>query len=136
MDVNMILELINSYAHLTELCFSAEDQLVQLEATAPEAYAALRDNIGSIALQEAIDELCLIAEGYKMDAIEMVVPTAPNATLEEMQKRWDDLWMIYSTVMDEELYFRDEAEVIEDCISKQRELIIEAGFEQEIDMGV
>ena len=136
MDTKKILEKINNCNHLITLYLGAEEQLEQLKATAPEAYAALRDNLGSIALEEAVEELCMIAGVEEMEVIEMITPTEPDANMEEMRQRWDDLWNIYNVAVEIAPSFNNVLDVVEDCIARQRDMIIAAGYDEELDILV
>ena len=136
MNTKKILEKLNNYIHLINLYLEAERQLEQLEATAPEAYAALRDDIGSIALEKAVDELCMIAGVEEMEVIGILTPTTPDATVEEMERRWDDLWTIYDAIQKAHPYFDEGLEAVENCLEKQRDVIIKAGFAEKIDVLV
>lgn len=136
MDTKKIIEKINNYIHLINLYLEAERQLEQLEATAPEAYAALRDDIGSVALEEAVEELCMIAGVEEMEVIEMLTTTEPDANMEEMGQRWDDLWEIYNVAVEVPPSFNNILDAVEDCISRQRDMIIAAGYADELDILV
>lgn len=136
MNTTKILELIKSYTHLTALHNEAEEQLLTLKEAAPKAYNNLKNKDGSVTLEDAVGELCMIAEGYKMEIIEMLEPTAPDATVDEMECRWDDLWNIYAAVAEEAPYLTDTLEVVENCIAEQKNFIIDAGFEDKIDIGI
>lgn len=136
MDTKKILEKINNYIYLINLYLEAEEQLEQLEATAPEAYAALRDDIGSIALEKAVDELCMIAGVEELEVIEMLTPTAPNASMEVMGRRWDDLWTIHEVAMQLPPCFNNIYDVVLDCTARQHDMIIAAGYAEELDVLV
>lgn len=136
MDTKKILEKVNNYIHLITLYLDAEEQLEQLEATAPEAYAALRDDIGSIALAKAIGELCMIAGVEEVEVVEMLTSTAPDATVEEMEQGWYNLWTIYDAAQKAYPFFEEGLEAIENCIETQKDIIIKAGFADQIDVLV
>ncbi len=136
MDTKKILKKINNYNHLITLYLEAESQLERLEATAPEAYAALRDDIGRITLEDAIGELCMIAGVEEMEVVEMLTPTAPDATVEKMEQRWYDLWTIYDAAQKAHPFFGEGLEAVENCIETQRDIIIKAGFADKIDVLV
>lgn len=136
MDTKTILEKINNCNHLITLYLGAEEQLEQLEATAPEAYAALRDDIGSVAFEKAIGELCMIAGVEEMEVVEMFTPTEPNASVKEMGQRWDDLWEFYNVAVKLPPSFNNILDAVEDCISRQRDMIIAAGYDEELDILV
>lgn len=126
MDVRKILEKIKNYTHLYELCIEAEDQLKQLELTTPEAYA----------LEEVVEELCMIAGVEETEAIEMITPTEPDANMEKMGQRWDNLWEIYNVAVEVPPSFNNILDAVEDCISRQRDMIIAAGYADELDILV
>lgn len=136
MDTKKILEKINNYNHLITLYLGAEEQLEQLKATAPEAYAALLDDIGSIALEKAIGELCLIAGKEEVEVIEMLTTTEPNASMKEMGQRWDDLWSIYNVAVEIAPSFNNILDVVNGCIAEQRQMIVAAGYDEKLDVLV
>ena len=136
MDTKKILEKIKNHIHLVNLYLEAESLLEQLRVTAPEAYEALKDDIGSVALDEAVGELCMIAGVEEMEVIGMLAPTTPNATVEEMEQRWYDLWTIYDAAQKAHPFFEEGLEAIENCIETQKDIIIKAGCADQIDVLV
>ncbi len=136
MNTAKILEKINNYIHPITLYAEAEVQLGQLEDTTPEAYEGKRDNTGYAALYKAIDELNLIAAAYELEVIEMLTLTTPDATVEEMEQGWYDLWTIYDAAQKAHPYFGEGLEAVENCIETQRDIIIKAGVADKIDVLV
>lgn len=136
MNTEKILEKIDTYIHLQELYNEAAEQLRKLKDSAPEAYESLKDDIGCIALDDAVEELLCLACQVETDVIEMLDPTEPNVGAEEMGKRWDDFWKIHGVAEEAYPYFTDGLEKLEDCITKQHQMIVARGFDEELDILV